>query len=82
MPWKSRHQPRQCRIGWCGVEVIDRLVAAGDADSNRASRCCMIRTPCCTVAARYGGMTPFPVLSALEKFPEDFGLSRHEAVPQ
>ena len=26
-----------------------------------------------------GGMTPFPVLSALDHFPEDFGLPRPSA---
>ena len=29
-----------------------------------------------------GGMTPFPVLSALNHFPEDFGLNKTTAKPQ
>ncbi len=65
-----------CRIGSTrGVEVIDRLVAGQQAQE------VLLRDLCETMLAgslcALGGMTPFPVLSALNHFPEDFrNLSR------
>jgi formate dehydrogenase iron-sulfur subunit len=64
-----------CRIGSTrGVEVIDRIVAARSRDANVA----LLRDLCDTMLAgslcALGGMAPFPVLSALNHFPEDFGL--------
>ncbi len=62
-----------CRIGSTrGVEVIDRLVA-GD---RRASQETVLRDLCNTMLygslCALGGLTPYPVLSALDHFPEDF----------
>ncbi len=73
-----------CRIGSRrGVEVIERLLAAEGEEKHEAAR--LLRELCDTMLygslCAMGGMTPAPVLSALEKFPEDFGLAR-EAVPQ
>jgi formate dehydrogenase iron-sulfur subunit len=64
-----------CRIGSTrGVEVIDRLVRGERRDVQLP----LLRDLCDTMThaslCAMGGMTPNPVLSALEHFPEDFGL--------
>ena len=69
-----------CRIGSTrGVEVIDRIVAGTDKDQNTV----LLRDLCNTMTygslCAMGGMTPFPVLSALNHFPEDFGLPNGKA---
>jgi formate dehydrogenase iron-sulfur subunit len=60
-----------CRIGSTrGVEVMDRI-RAGDA-----TQIPLLRDLCDTLThgslCAMGGMTPYPVLSALNHFPEDF----------
>lgn len=71
-----------CRIGAVrGVEVMDGIIA------NRAvpqeHRFTLLRDLCDTMVdgslCALGGMTPYPVVSALEHFPEDFGLERNRA---
>ena len=62
-----------CRIGSTrGVEVIDRLVAG----ENSAAQEVLLRDLCETLTygslCALGGLTPYPVLSALNHFPEDF----------
>jgi formate dehydrogenase iron-sulfur subunit len=62
-----------CRIGSVrGVEVIDRLVAGENAAAQQA----LLRDLCETMLygslCAMGGLTPYPVLSALNHFPEDF----------
>ena len=64
-----------CRIGSTrGIEVIDRI----RADRNRTQQVILLRDLCDTMVhgslCAMGGMTPFPVLSALNHFPQDFGL--------
>ncbi|HMV33678.1 MAG TPA: NADH-quinone oxidoreductase subunit NuoF [Gemmatimonadales bacterium] len=64
-----------CRIGSTrGVEVLDRIIAGSDREASLA----LVRDLCDTMLAgslcALGGMTPYPVLSALNHFPEDFGL--------
>ena len=64
-----------CRIGSTrGVEVLDRIIAGDDREAGLA----LVRDLCDTMLAgslcALGGMTPYPVLSALNHFPEDFGL--------
>ena len=64
-----------CRIGSTrGVEVIDRI----RANQNRAQQVILLRDLCDTMLhgslCAMGGMTPYPVLSALDHYPEDFGL--------
>lgn len=64
-----------CRVGSTrGVEVIDRILAERDRDANTE----LLRSLCDTMLhgslCALGGMAPFPVLSALDHFPEDFGL--------
>jgi formate dehydrogenase iron-sulfur subunit len=62
-----------CRIGAVrGVEVIDRIVA----DRNRDANLELLEDLCDTMIdgslCAMGGMTPFPVRSAVKYFPEDF----------
>ena len=62
-----------CRIGSTrGMEVIDKLVAGDQPVKQEA----LLRDLCDTMLAgslcALGGMAPFPVLSALNHFPEDF----------
>lgn len=67
-----------CRIGSTrGVEVVDRLIASTDP-AYRASQAGLLRDLCDTMQygslCAMGGMTPYPVVSALKHFPADFGL--------
>jgi formate dehydrogenase iron-sulfur subunit len=62
-----------CRIGSTrGVEVIDRLVAG----ENAARQETILRDLCETLTygslCALGGLTPYPVISALNHFPQDF----------
>ena len=64
-----------CRIGATrGVEVIDRLLSG----ENQAQQVVLLRDLCDTMIhgslCAMGGMTPFPVLSALNHYPQDFGI--------
>ncbi|MCY0857947.1 formate dehydrogenase beta subunit [Cupriavidus sp. D39] len=65
-----------CRIGSTrGVEVIDKIIA-GDQPVKHVK---LVRDLCDTMLGgslcAMGGMTPYPVLSALDEFPEDFGVA-------
>jgi formate dehydrogenase iron-sulfur subunit len=65
-----------CRIGSTrGVEVIDRITA----NNKRAEQVILLRSLCDTLLhgslCAMGGMTPYPVLSALNHYPEDFGVA-------
>mgnify|MGYP000885113271 CR=1 FL=1 len=67
-----------CRIGSTrGVEVIDRIGATGG--ERREAQVQLLRELCDTMLhgslCAMGGMTPYPVLSALDHYPEDFGLA-------
>ena len=62
-----------CRIGSTrGVEVIDRLIAG----ENSAQQEAILRDLCETLTygslCALGGLTPYPVISALNHFPQDF----------
>jgi len=62
-----------CRIGSIrGTEVIDRIVAGENVEANLA----LVEELCETMRfgslCALGGFTPFPVLSALRHYPEDF----------
>jgi formate dehydrogenase iron-sulfur subunit len=62
-----------CRIGSTrGVEVIDRLIAGQDAPKQEI----LLRDLCNTMIqgslCALGGLTPYPVISALNHFPQDF----------
>ena len=72
-----------CRIGSTrGVEVVDRLLAAPD-DAARDEQVIILKDLCDTLThgslCALGGMTAFPVSSALKHFPGDFGLKTSEA---
>ena len=64
-----------CRIGSTrGLEVIDKIVAG----EKRLENAELLEDLCTTMTdgslCAMGGLTPMPVMSALLKFPEDFGL--------
>ena len=68
-----------CRIGSTrGMEVIDKIKTGVDQEKNvsllRDLGDTMVNGSLCAM----GGMTPFPVISALNFFPEDFGLEKTE----
>ncbi|MDH1010032.1 NADH-quinone oxidoreductase subunit NuoF [Pseudomonas nicosulfuronedens] len=72
-----------CRIGSTrGVEVVDRLIATTDI-SARQQQAQLLGDLCDTLQygslCALGGMTAFPVASALKHFPADFGLATSEA---
>jgi len=67
-----------CRIGSTrGMEVIDRIK---QGDKTAAP---LLRDLCNTMRlgamCAMGGMTPYPVLSALDRFPEDFSVAGEQA---
>ncbi|MDA9642585.1 formate dehydrogenase, partial [Nitrosomonadales bacterium] len=68
-----------CRIGSTrGMEVIDKIKGGIEQEKNvsllRDLGDTMVNGSLCAM----GGMTPFPVISALNSFPEDFGLEKTE----
>ena len=68
-----------CRIGSTrGVEVIDRITTLAPSNPRRDEQVVLLRDLCETMLhgslCAMGGMTPFPVLSALNHYPQDFGL--------
>lgn len=69
-----------CRIGSTrGVEVIDRLTKDDSPQhDHKLEQQALLTDLCDTMLAgslcAMGGMTPYPVMSALKHFPEDFGL--------
>ncbi len=80
-----------CRIGSIrGVEVIDRIVGNAEAGvpipdgGARLQQVTLLRDLCDTMVhgslCAMGGMTPYPVLSALNHFPADFGLQAGDRV--
>jgi formate dehydrogenase iron-sulfur subunit len=65
-----------CRIGSTrGMEVIEDIMKGHDLNKNIP----LLRDLCNTLLngslCALGGMTPYPVLSALNHFPEDFGIT-------
>ena len=62
-----------CRIGAVrGRELIDHIIAGRDVTRNLATLHSLCDTMISASLCALGGMAPFPVLSALEHFPEDF----------
>jgi len=62
-----------CRVGSIrGVEILDRVIAGRDREGNLR----VLEDLCDTMVdgslCAMGGLTPYPVRSALEHFPEDF----------
>jgi formate dehydrogenase iron-sulfur subunit len=69
-----------CRIGSTrGVELVDRLTAG----VNPTETIAILEDLCHTLKygslCALGGFTPYPVLSAIRHFPEDFGLAPEPA---
>jgi formate dehydrogenase iron-sulfur subunit len=66
-----------CRIGAVrGQEVIDRILAGEKRQANLALLDDLCRTLKLGSLCALGGFTPYPVLSALRHFPEDFAPGR------
>ena len=66
-----------CRIGSTrGVEVIDKIRAGEQSMANVTLLRDLSETMLAGSLCALGGMTPYPVLSALNHFPEDFGLPK------
>jgi formate dehydrogenase iron-sulfur subunit len=78
-----------CRIGSTrGVEVMDRIIGPNGqppAPAQRERQVALLRDLCDTMThgslCAMGGMTPFPVLSALNHYPQDFGLPAPAQAP-
>jgi formate dehydrogenase iron-sulfur subunit len=69
-----------CRIGSVrGVELIDRIIKGERAPENLALLMELCETMRFGSLCALGGFVPFPVLSALTHFPEDFGSARAAA---
>jgi formate dehydrogenase iron-sulfur subunit len=69
-----------CRIGSTrGAEVMDQIIAGKDTVKNiklvRDLSDTMLNGSLCAL----GGMTPYPVLSAMNHFPEDFETKKASA---
>ncbi len=67
-----------CRIGSTrGKEALDKVIAGED----REQQIHLVRDLCDLMLngslCAMGGMTPYPVLSAMDHFPEDFGIRRN-----
>jgi formate dehydrogenase iron-sulfur subunit len=65
-----------CRVGSTrGVEVLDRIIKNDRTDANAE----LLKDLCNTMKlgslCALGGFTPYPVMSALTHFPEDFGVT-------
>jgi formate dehydrogenase iron-sulfur subunit len=66
-----------CRIGSArGVEVLDKITAGEEREANLL----LLEDLCDTMKwgslCALGGFTPYPVMSALTHFPEDFGAEK------
>ncbi len=62
-----------CRIGSTrGAESIDKVMAGQDAEAQLALVHDLCETMTFGSACALGGLTPYPVLSAMTHFPEDF----------
>jgi formate dehydrogenase iron-sulfur subunit len=67
-----------CRIGSIrGIEVIDKIID----DKHKGKSEALLRDLCDTMThgslCALGGLTPLPVLSAIDNFPGDFGLAEN-----
>ena len=76
-----------CRIGSTrGVEVIDRIPRARTSERSRSrpTQVALLRDLCDTMLhgslCAMGGMTPYPVLSALNHYPADFGIASPDSL--
>ena len=66
-----------CRIGAVrGMEVMDKIIAGQSSQIALLEDLCdtMLHGSMCAM----GGMTPYPVLSALKHFPQEFGIKNQQ----
>ena len=64
-----------CRVGSIrGIEVIDRMLGGQDLSANLELLEDLCQTMLDGSLCAMGGLTPMPVLSILEHFPEELGL--------
>ncbi|MGH8819359.1 MAG: complex I 51 kDa subunit family protein, partial [Achromobacter pestifer] len=73
-----------CRIGSTrGVETLDKIAAGGSDAKQREQQVHLLRDLCDTMMGgslcALGGMAPYPVLSALNHFPQDFGIESSQS---
>ncbi len=72
-----------CRIGSTrGVEVIDRIIANQDRSKNLEVLDDLCELMLDGSLCALGGLTPYPVLSAVQHFPEDFDKPAAPPPPQ
>ena len=70
-----------CRIGSTrGVETVDKIMAGIEPEKNKVLLADLCNTMKFGSLCALGGFTPYPVMSAVRHFPEDFG-ARIAAVP-
>ena len=63
-----------CRLGSTrGVETIDQIIAGKNVEANLALIADLSETMKFGSLCALGGFTPYPVMSAITHFPEDFG---------
>lgn len=66
-----------CRVGAVrGVEVMDKIIAGEERNDNLALVADLCELMVDGSLCAMGGMTPIPVMSAIEHFPEDFGTTK------
>jgi formate dehydrogenase iron-sulfur subunit len=67
------------------VEVIDKITANQNRPIPLQQEVQLLRDLCDTMVngslCAMGGMTPYPVLSALNHYPQDFGLAAPDNAP-
>jgi formate dehydrogenase iron-sulfur subunit len=65
-----------CRIGSTrGVETLDQIIAGKNVEANIALIADLSETMKFGSLCALGGFTPYPVMSAIRYWPEDFGLT-------
>jgi formate dehydrogenase iron-sulfur subunit len=70
-----------CRIGSTrGAETIEKIMAGGSPESNLALVTDLCNTMKFGSLCALGGFTPYPVMSAIKHFPDDF--RRSSRMPQ
>jgi formate dehydrogenase iron-sulfur subunit len=66
-----------CRVGSArGVELVDKIVAGEEREANLIVLEDLCNTMKFGSLCALGGFTPYPVMSALTHFPEDFGAAK------
>jgi formate dehydrogenase iron-sulfur subunit len=62
-----------CRLGSTrGMETLDRIIAGENVEANIALLTDLAETMKFGSLCALGGFTPYPVMSAISRFPEDF----------